>query len=302
MTEAELSTQYALEDQGTFAGAGGMRLFTRCWRPRTGGAGGSRDGESSSPSAVVALVHGISEHSGRYVTLIDHLTNLGFAICACDNRGHGKSPGQPGHIDRWSDYREDVHAFLDHVRLKFPGLPVFLYGHSLGALISSEYVLWHPEGLAGLIVSGIPLKPTGIAKPYLVALARMLSRVWPTFSVSLGVDATKLSRDPAAIKAYVEDPLVHHVATARWGTESLAAIQRVKARAHEITLPILIIHGGADMVNSVEGSKELFEMVSSADKQLRIYPGGAHEPHNDVEREQVVRDVGEWLERELMAA
>jgi alpha-beta hydrolase superfamily lysophospholipase len=244
-------------------------------------------------------VHGISEHSGRYAAVVDGLTAAGFVVCAFDLRGHGRSEGQRGHIDRWSQYRGDVTAYLKQVNARYPGLPVFIYGHSLGALIVAEYVLSNPAGLEGMIVSGIPLIPTGVAKKPLVLLARSLSHVWPTFSVSLGVDGTRLSRDPAAVKAYDEDPLVHHTATARWGTETLDAIDRVKSRMSEIGLPILILHGEADPVNSVEGSKELFAAVSSKDKELHTYPGGKHEPHNDIVREQVVADVEKWLTRQL---
>lgn len=261
-----------------------MELYFSCWRPR----GDAR--------AIVALVHGIGEHVGRYTTLVTHLTAAGFAVCGFDHRGHGRSPGRKGHIGSWTEYREDVRAFLGVAEKQFPGRPVFLYGHSLGALIVTEYVIAYPGGgLVGLIASGIPLQPTGVAKPHLIALARILSRVWPTFSISLGVDGSRLSRDPDVVRDYDEDPLVHHVASMRWGAETLAAIERVRSRAAAIRLPILVLHGGNDKINSVEGSKELFEKVSSADKQLRIYPGGAHEPHNDINRAQVALDVEEWL-------
>ena len=270
-----------------FPGTEGISLFGRCWSPQV------------QPRAVVALVHGISEHSGRYSAVVDGLTTAGFAVCAFDLRGHGRSGGQRGHIDRWSQYRDDVMAYLEQVKTRYPGLPVFIYGHSLGALIVTEYVLWHPAGLEGMIVSGIPLRPTGVAKKPLVLLARSLSRVWPRFSVSLGVDGTRLSRDPAMVKAYDEDPLVHHTATARWGTETLDAIDRVRSRMSEIGLPILILHGEDDPVNAVQGSRELFAAVSSKDKELHTYPGGKHEPHNDIQREQVVNDVEKWLTRQL---
>ena len=270
-----------------FNGAEGISLFGRCWSPPI------------QPRAVVALVHGISEHSGRYSAVVDGLTAAGFVVFAFDLRGHGRSEGQRGHIDRWSQYRGDVMAYLGQVRTRYPEPPVFIYGHSLGALIVTEYVLSHPGGLDGMIVSGIPLRPSGVAKKPLVLLARSLSRIWPTFSVSLGVDGTRLSRDPSMVKAYDEDPLVHHTATARWGTETLDAIDRVKSRMSEIRLPILILHGEDDPVNSVQGSRELFAAVSSQDKELHTYPGGKHEPHNDIVREQVVNDVEKWLTRQL---
>ena len=277
-------------EQGTFTGADGVELFSACWRPL---------GE---PRAVVALVHGIGEHSGRYPALVTRLTAAGFAVCGFDHRGHGQSPGRRGHIGSWVEYREDVRAFLAVTAKQFPGTPMFLYGHSLGALIVTEFIIAYPGAeLAGLIVSGIPLQPTGVSKPHLVALARGLSRVLPTFSVSLGVHGSRLSRDKEVVREYDEDPLVHHVGTVRWGAETLGAIERVKSRANAIRLPVLILHGGDDKVNSVEGSKELFENISSSDKKLIVYPGGAHEPHNDIDRDQVASDVEEWLNSHLSA-
>lgn len=268
----------------TLRGVGDVDLFVQTWQP----VGAIR--------GVVAVVHGISEHSGRYGYLVERLTNQGFAVASFDNRGHGRSGGVHGHIDAWADYREDLHAFMRYVSAHFMRLPLFLYGHSLGALIVSDYILFYPEGLDGVILSGHPLEPTGAAKPYLVFIARILSRYKPLISLSLGVDDGALSRDPAIVKAFGLDPLVHRKVTARWGVETLATIARVRARAGEIQIPLLVVHGGADRVNSAEGSEELFKLVSSTDKQLRIYPGGFHEPHNDLDREAVLSDVIDWLD------
>jgi alpha-beta hydrolase superfamily lysophospholipase len=285
-----LTTSYLLETF-TFRGADGLSLFGRCWPAKVD--------PSTSPRAAVALVHGISEHSGRYDAVVNHLTESGFVVYAFDLRGHGESPGRRGHIDSWSQYRDDVKAYVEQVRTRDPGLPIFIYGHSLGALIVAEYVLYQPDGLAGVILSGIPLRPVGVAKPPLVLIAKALSRIWPTFSLSLGVRGERLSRDPERVRAYKDDPMIHHTATARWGTETLNAIGRVKSRMHEIKLPILIIHGGSDPVNSVEGGRDLYAAVSSTDKEIKIYPGGMHEPHNDVNRGEAAADVEKWLTRQL---
>jgi len=276
--------------EGTIRGSGEIDLFVQTWLP----VGAVR--------GVVAIVHGIGEHSGRYGYLVQRVVDSGFAVAALDNRGHGRSGGTHGHIDSWSDYREDVHTFLHYVSAKFPRLPLFLYGHSLGALIVSDYVLFHPEGLDGLIVSGHPLRPTGAVKPLLVFLARILSRYKPETAFDLGVDDNALSRDPEVVQAYRDDPLVHRRVTARWGTETLAAVDRVRARASEIRMPLLVLHGEADKINSVEGSRELFDMASSTDKQLIVYPGGYHEPHNDLDRERVASDVIEWIQKRSIPA
>ncbi len=267
----------------TFQGAGGIELFLQIWEPNAALRG------------VVAMVHGLGEHSGRYPTLVKTLTDHGFAVKTFDNRGHGKSSGIHGHIDDWSDYREDVHEFLRYTSSHYTNLPLFLYGHSLGALIVTDYVLFYPEGLDGLIVSGHPLQPTGAAKPHLILLAKLLSKYKPKFAFPLGLDPAALSRDSREVEAYRNDPLVRTNVTARWGMEALRAVDRVRARAHEITLPLLVVHGGADRINSVEGSRELLRLVSSTDKGLKVYPGSFHEPHNDMDRETVATDLIDWL-------
>ncbi|MEJ7758533.1 MAG: lysophospholipase [Gemmatimonadaceae bacterium] len=266
-----------------FSGGGGLRLQAQSWEP------------PKSPRAAIALVHGIGEHSGRYADLASHLVHHGFAVLGFDHRGHGRSPGRRGHIDTWLDYREDLRAFVRHCTQVAPGSPLFLYGHSMGALIALDYAIAHPEGLAGLIVSGVPLQPTGVAKAHLVAIARILSRIVPAFSISLGLDEKGISRDPAVIEAYRRDPLVHPLVSMRWGTEILATIDRVRSLAGTIALPLLVVHGGADPINSPDGSRELLDAASSTDKSLHLYPGGLHEPHNDLDRSLVFQDVEQWL-------
>ena len=273
--------------EGTIRGHGGVRIFEQTWIP------------AGDPRGIVTLVHGIGEHSGRYGYLVQRLTDAGFAVCALDNRGHGHSGGIHGHVDTWTDYREDLHVFMRYVSAKFPNLPLFLYGHSLGALIVTDYVLFYPDGIDGLIVSGHPFRPTGAVKPVLVFIARLLSRILPEVSLDLGIDDDTLSRDPDVVRAYREDKLVHRKVTVRWGTEALAAVDRVRERAGEIRMPFLVLHGEADKINSAEGSRELFEKASSTDKKLIIYPGGYHEPHNDLDREQVASDVIGWLQAHL---
>ena len=172
-------------------------------------------------------------------------------------------------------------------------------GHSMGALVALDYVIHDPRGLAGAIISGAPLDPSGVAKPLLVFLSRALSAVCPRFPMRLALDTSALSRDAAVVRAYEEDPLVHGRFTARWGTESLAAVARVGARAARVTLPILFVHGGADRLNLPGGIRRYFEAVASADKTLLIYPEMFHELHNDVGRDPVIADLGRWLEERL---
>jgi alpha-beta hydrolase superfamily lysophospholipase len=268
----------------------GLELFYRTWRP------------AEETRASVVIAHGLGEHGGRYERLVDALLARGFAVCAMDHRGFGRSPGQRGHVSSWAEYRADLGSFLDLARRADPEAPLFLYGHSMGALIALDYALeasYGAGGLRGLILSGVPLEPVGVAKPWLVLVARALSRILPRAALRSPVDARALSRDPEVVRAYEEDPLVHGQATARWGVEALAAIDRAKGRLPELTLPVLLIHGGDDPLNSPEGSRLIADRAGSADATLRIYEGSRHEPHNDLDREAAVRDVADWIEARL---
>lgn len=263
--------------------SGGFAMFVQSWVP------------AYTPRAVLAIVHGIGEHSDRYTNLVNHLVQQRIAVFAFDLRGHGRSPGKRGHIESWGEYRDDTGAFLDYVGSRVPDCSLFLYGHSMGALIALDYVLEYPKRVLGLITSGIPLQPSGAAKPHLIAIARVLSRIVPAFSISLGLDPSGISSDAAVVKAYLEDPLVHTKVSMRWGTEILKTIDRTRARLGEVQLPLLVLHGAADPINSPAGSDELYEAAQSADKTVRMYPDTRHEPHNDRSHAAVARDIADWI-------
>lgn len=273
--------------EGVFRGANGLELRAQSWH------------SGQEVQAAVAIVHGHGEHSGRYLNVVHALAPRGFAIIGFDHRGHGRSRGQRGHIDSWSEYREDVRAFLGWISDREPHRPIFLMGHSMGALVTLDYVLHDSGGLAGAIVSGAPIEPAGVAKPYLVLMSRMLSKACPRFPLRLALDTSALSRDAAAVRAYVEDPLVHGRFTAKWGTESLTALAWVKAHAADLKLPVLFIHGEDDRLNLPDGSRRFFERVTFADKTLLIYPKMFHELHNDIGYDLVMRDVERWLAKHL---
>ncbi|MFG6104484.1 lysophospholipase [Leptolyngbyaceae cyanobacterium CCMR0082] len=272
--------------ENRFCGANGLSLFYQAWYP------------SGTAKAILALVHGFGEHCDRYSTVTTALTQAGYAIFGFDNQGHGRSEGQRGHINRWQDYRDNVRAFLTQVRQHEPNLPLFVLGHSLGGLIVLDFALNAPQGLTGIIISGPPIRPVGIAKPYLVVIARALSGIWPRFSMDVGAGAETLSRDPVIVNQTEDDPLTHSMATVRWGTECLVAIATVRRNIAQLQVPILLVHGSADKVNDVKGSEEIFARITS-DKTLKIYPGSYHEPHNDLDRNQVMDDVIEWLDNHL---
>ena len=273
--------------EGTFQGCAGLELFYQSWQP------------TNPPNAVLVILHGVAEHSNRYLNLVDHLLPEDFVIYTFDQRGHGQSPGQRGYIESWDEYRDDLERFLDLVHRREPDLPVFVFGHSQGALIALDFIINRSNHLAGTIVSGSPLDSDDAASPLLVAAAKILSRVWPTFSLDSPINPAQLSCDARVVQNYMDDPEVFKILTARWGTEYLKAQNEVIENAARIEIPILIIHGGEDMLCNPQGSQDLFDRVSSADKTLKIYPSYFHELHNEPGHVTVIQDINEWIKQRL---
>jgi alpha-beta hydrolase superfamily lysophospholipase len=273
--------------QGTFHGTGDLDLFYQSWRP------------NRAPRAVLAFLHGSGDHSGRIERLVSPLAAHDFAVYAFDQRGFGRSPGRTGHINAWSEYREDVRAFLELIHQQNLGVPRFLMGYSLGAAVALDFVLHNHEGLSGVILSGAPFEPAGVATPLQIALARLLSNIWPTFAIQMTNDIQGVTRDPSVIQALQQDPLHHSWVTARWGAESLDAMDWVRAHAGDISLPVLFIHGSDDPFNLVRGTQRYFDQVTYLDKTLIIYSGSRHETHNDLDHEKVAKDIIDWIGKHL---
>jgi acylglycerol lipase len=272
-----------IHEEGFFQGIRGIRIYHQCWLP---------DGE---PRAVLIIVHGLGEHSGRYGNVVDHLVPLGYALYAYDHLGHGKSEGAREFAERFEDLTETLDQYREMVRQAHPDKPLFLYGHSLGALIVPFSLLDRRDGLAGAILSGPLARVPDNVSAMTVVLGRVLSRLLPKAGV-VSVDPNGVSRDPAVVEAYVKDPLVFHDKTsARLSAEMLRAMQRVTAEASKITLPVLLLQGSADFLVNPGDARFLHDAVGSADKTLKVYEGLYHEVHNEPERADVLQDVEAWL-------
>lgn len=247
------------------------------------------------PKAALVLIHGLGEHSGRYTNLVSALNARDIAIYSMDNRGHGRTPGQRGFIKQWDDFREDVRSLIQLTAVSEPGVPLFLMGHSLGGLIAFEYALRYPGGLRGLILSAPGLSTEGIS-PVILKISMFLSKVWPTLSLPTGLDGVAISRNPEVVAAYKSDVLVHSVTTPRLASEGVAAIDYVLTHAPELKLPLLMLHGDADSIVPANATRSVFNTIPLTNKRYISYPGSYHEPHNDLDWQQVVQDIGDWIE------
>lgn len=267
---------------GHFLGAGKARLFRQSWRP---------DGE---PVGVLVLVHGLGDHSGLYPFLVEHLVARGWAVHAYDQRGNGRSPGRRGHVDRWSDFREDLDRFLAEVAAEEPGRPRFLLGNSLGGLVVLEYALERATALAGVIAVAPALTLAGVPAPLLLA-GRIMSVLWPTFTLETGLDLSGIARDPELAQLIVADPLFHRKASARLSTEIAAAMRRVLGGAHRFQGPLLLIHGGADRMVPPQGTRELAHRLANGVGEYHEFPAAYHALLADVDRGEPLDLIERWM-------
>ncbi|MFL5403582.1 MAG: alpha/beta hydrolase [Gemmatimonadales bacterium] len=275
--------------EGTFSGAGGLRLYYQAWIPPT-----------DNRRAVVVNLHGLGDHSGLYPHLADHLPARGIVLYGFDMRGNGRSPGQRAYVRHWDEYRGDLRAFVDSVREWQPDLPLFLLGNSLGGLVVLDYALHYPVGIAGVIAAAAPLGEVGVPS-FLMTMGRIMSVVFPRFSLNVGMDLNGLARDPAVVEAVLADPLFHRRGTARLSTEVTAAIRRVQEMAGQLAVPLLLLHGSDDRMVPPQGSRSFFAKVRQADREYREYLGGYHGLFADLNHEEVLRDLERWVDTHLPA-
>lgn len=258
--------------QGSFEGAGQVRLHRRAWLPEATSRG------------VLVLAHGMSEHSGRYEPLGRFLAARGVAVHAMDHRGHGLSGGETGTVEQFGYFLDDLSTFLSLVRAEEPLGPLVLLGHSMGGLIVAAYLLERQPQPDLVVLSG----------PAIVPILEADGR---------RIDATRLSRDPQQQRAYLEDPLILRERVQDDLYYRLAeGVALLVGRAGEIRQPLLLIHGTADRLCSAEGAEAWVRSSASADLTVHLYPEGRHEMFNEINREDVLADLWAWLDARLPPA
>ena len=269
--------------EGKFSGYANLSLYHQCWLP------------AKVPRAILLIVHGLAEHSGRYVNLANYFVPKGYAVYGFDHRGHGRSAGRRGYVSHFTDYLDDLNTFVNIVRNKYVDTRIFLVGHSMGGTIGTAYAVNHQLELAGLILSGATLKLDPGVSPLLTTLAPLISMLLPRIGTVV-IDASAISRDPAIVDDYVNDPFVYRgKISARLGGELIKTIRKLPPQLPEIKLPTLIMHGTADRLSHPAGSQMLYGRIGSEDKTLKLYEGFYHEIFNEPGHKQVFSDMETWL-------
>lgn len=262
-------------------GTDGLKLFVRSWKP------------AGKPRAVVAICPGFNAHSGQYLWVADQLVAQNYAVYAVDLRGRGQSDGERFYVDDIKQYVADVSSLIKLAKSRETGLPVYLYGHSAGGVVSVTYALDHQSELAGLICASFAFQIP--APDFALAALKGLAHLAPHAHV-LALNNDFFSRDPATVKAMNADPLI---AQETQPTRTVAALaiadDRLKKEFPKITLPVLILHGTHDKATKYQGSQFFYDNAGSKDKMLKLYEGHYHDLLNDVGKEQVIGDIVSWL-------
>jgi lysophospholipase len=276
-------------DEVAFKAADGTALYLRSVEP-------------DEPKAIVLFLHGYADHGGRYMHVLEALAGAGYSAHALDYRGHGKAGGRRGFVWHFDDYLEDARAGVKQLRLRHPTLPMFLFAHSHGGLITAM-LMSHRGGpdVAGVVLSGPYLKLK--LEPSVVQLvqAHVVGRLIPILSIANPLTSDQLTKDPAMRADSDADPLKHKVVTPRWFSQSNSAQSVVRRFASQFRTPVLIMHGEEDPIADPAGSKAFFEAIGSVDKTLTTYPGMLHEVLHEVERHKPIGEAIAWMNARLEA-
>ena len=265
----------------------GINLYYQCWLT------------DHDPEAIVAVVHGLAEHSGRYNNLVNFCLSKGYGIYIYDQRGHGKSDGRRCYVEKFSYLIKDLDFFIDYIHIMHPGSKIFLLGHSMGGTVATSYAILHQDKINGLILSGALLRlPSGIPAG-IIPFAHTLSSIFPGMGLYV-LQAEAISQDEKVVNAYVTDPLVYRgKICARTGIELTRHLKMLEQRLPELDLPLLAMHGTADRLADPSGSQMLFKQARSKDKTLKLYEGLYHEIFNEPDREKIFSDLDDWLKKHL---
>ena len=282
-------------DEGYVDGPRGNKIYWQAWLRDKSAQ--EKEASTSDCIGVVVIVHGLAEHSNRYAHVAAYLVEHGYDVFSLDHFGHGQSEGQRCFVQSFDDYIEPLHAYVTRIKQNYPGKPIHMLGHSLGGLITNIYLLRYQQQLTSAVLSGplvmVKASPTKLQSMIMGFFSRFLPK-----SGVLQLDARQVCSDPQVVQDYINDPLVHSgKVSARLMSELSAAMVRVLQSAGTITLPIIILQGGKDVMVDPKGARYLFETVSSTKKELKLIDDSYHELLNEPRfKQQAMADIVQWLD------
>lgn len=286
---AALDQVRAPDTSWTIEPAPGARLHAEAYLP------------TRNPSAVVVLVHGFSVFTGVQRPVAAALADAGFVSVLFDCRGHGRSSGRRGHINRFSDFVDDLSAVATDAHKRYPTEGWAVVGHSHGATVALAAVLGPRALRPDALVVAAPFLGLRQAPPWPKRwAAKPLSVLWPTLAFANGLDPALATRNEQAVRHFRDEPLIHHVATPRWFVEVGGAQRAILAAAPQLRTPTYLVLAGDERVVD-NATAETFAAAAGSCVTQRTWPGLRHELFIEPEAADVVREVQDWLSGQLQS-
>ncbi len=265
-------------------GQAGQKIFAQEWQPE------------GDPRGAIALVHGLGEHSGRYQHVAETFTQAGYALVSCDLPGHGRTEGPRG-LFSYTEGLIEIDHLLKETANRCPGVPRFIYGHSMGGVLVLYYTLMRRPDLRGAIVTSPGLAAGTPVPSWKRTAAKLLANIFPSFTMANGLDRNNLSHDQAVIHAYDADPLTHDRVSALLGRDILTRGDWIIDQASDYPLPLLLMQGSKDHIVSTQATDAFARRVPAEKLTYRIWEGLYHETHNEPEKAQVLQTMVDWLDQ-----
>jgi len=250
------------------------------------------------PKAVILLVHGMGEHTGRYKkSVIPHLVKKGYVVVSYDQFGHGKTKGKRGHNPNFDAVLSCVTEVIIKSKKFFNGVPLFLYGHSMGGNVALNYVLRRKHCFKGVVVTS-PFLRLAFQPPALkLKIGRLLYKIAPSLTMPNELNPNDISRIPEEVLAYIKDPLVHNKISPNYSIKFIETGQWALDHASELHVNTLLLHGTGDKIIDYSASVEF--AGNSRKASIKLFKGAYHELHHDLCQKEMLNTVSNWLDTQL---
>ncbi len=247
---------------------------------------------------AIGIIHGLGEHSSRYDDFAKYFCKKGYGVYSIDLRGHGKSEGKRGHVNNFKKLIDDSEEMFINIRKENLNVPMVMFGHSLGGCIALNYLCENQSKEIDLAIISSPWLKTVLEPPkFIIYIQKILVGLFPSLTLNNRLDPYHLSKDTDIVKKYIKDPLVHNRISLKMFSEVNKAIDKIENESTKINIPVLLLHGKKDNIISFKGTKKIFKKINNS--KLILYEGLYHEPHNDLEKNQILDNYTSFIKNNI---
>tara|TARA_Y100000739_G_scaffold48319_1_gene37739 strand:- start:43 stop:882 length:840 start_codon:yes stop_codon:yes gene_type:complete len=247
---------------------------------------------------AIGIIHGLGEHSSRYDDFAEYFCKKGYGVYSIDLRGHGKSEGKRGHVNNFKKLIDDSEEMFINIRKENLNVPMVMFGHSLGGCIALNYLCENQSKEIDLAIISSPWLKTVLEPPkFIIYIQKILVVLFPSFTLNNRLDPYHLSKNTNKVKKYIKDPLVHNRISLKMFSEVNKTIDKIENESEKINIPVLLLHGKKDNIISFKGTKKISKKINNS--KLILYEGLYHEPHNDLEKNEILDNYTSFIKNNI---